>query len=268
VTKSCVRHSGRILVFVILLAPAVILVASGVERQLGAAAAGWIAALPVAFAVAVLAVRLDAGNRAAAAMALSAAGHVPAQITFAASFAAALRCRGLPASALAATAGYTAASLLLAMIPPHARLAAAIIALMIGPRLIARPPAPLTTTPRGSNRDTTVSCLAAGLIVTATMLTTRIAGPVAAGTIAAFPTMSATLAISIALRSGQPAAINALQGLARSLPCYLSFALVIAVTAPTLPLLASGAIGLVACTATGRLTWRTLPHRIPAAADQ
>ncbi len=262
------RDSGLILVFVILLAPAVIFLASSVERRLGAAAAGWTAALPVAFAVAVLAVRLDAGNRAAAAMALSAASHVPAQIAFAASFAVALRHRRLPASALAATAGYTAASLLLAMIPPDARLAAAIIALRIGPTLITQPPAPLSTTPRGSNGDTTLSCLAAGLIVTATTLTSRIAGPVAAGTIAAFPTMSATLAISIALRSRQPAAINALQGLTRSLPCYLTFALVIALTAPTLPLLASGAIALVACTATGRLTWRTLPRPIPAGADR
>ncbi len=265
--KSWVRDSGRIVVFVILLAPAVILLTSSVERRLGAAAAGWIAALPVAFAVAVLAVRLDAGNRAAAAMALSAASHVPAQIAFAASFAAALRCHRLAISGLAATAGYTAASLLLPMISPDARLVAAIIALIIGPKLITQAPAPLTTTPQSSNRDTTVSCLAAGLIVTATMLTSRIAGPEIAGTIAAFPTMSATLAISIALRSGRPAAINALHGLARSLPCYLTFALVIAVTAPTLPLLASGAIGLVACTATGRLTWRTLPRRIPAAAE-
>ncbi len=206
------RDPGRILVFVILLAPAVILVSSGIERQLGAAAAGWIAALPVAFAVAVLAVRLDAGNRAAAAMALRAAGHVPAHIAVAASFAAALRRHRLPISALAATAGYTAASLLLSTIPPDARLAAAIIALIIGPRLIAHPPAPLSTTPRSSNRDSALSCLAAALIVTATMLTSRIAGPVTADTIAAFPTMSAILAISIALRSGQPAAINAFQG--------------------------------------------------------
>ena len=87
------------IVFSLLLAPAVMAVATLIERRLGAAAAGWVAALPVSFAVAVVAVTLDAGAGTASAMALSAAAHVPAQIVFAVTFACVLAHRGLIAGA-------------------------------------------------------------------------------------------------------------------------------------------------------------------------
>jgi hypothetical protein len=71
----------------LLVAPAVMAAASLIERRLGPSAAGWVAALPVAFAVAVVAVSVDATAHVAASMALSAAAHVSAQVVFGVVFA-------------------------------------------------------------------------------------------------------------------------------------------------------------------------------------
>ncbi|WP_129336967.1 hypothetical protein [Cellulomonas endophytica] len=65
----------------LLLAPTVMLAATQMERRLGPSAAGWVAALPLAFAVAAPAVALNSGPDVVSAMALSAAEHVPAQIS-------------------------------------------------------------------------------------------------------------------------------------------------------------------------------------------
>ena len=61
------------LVVSLLLAPLMMDLATLVERRLGPSAGGWVTALPVGFAVAVIAVTLDAGPRAASTLALSAA---------------------------------------------------------------------------------------------------------------------------------------------------------------------------------------------------
>src|SRR5687768_18531673 len=105
------------LVISLLLAPAVVGAATLIERRLGPSAAGWVAALPVSFSVAVLAVTLDAGPDAAGAMALSAASHVPAQVAFGVAFAAVLTRRGLLPGAAAGALTYVAGSLALAGTP-------------------------------------------------------------------------------------------------------------------------------------------------------
>ena len=69
----------------LLIAPVVMAAAFLIERRLGPSAAGWVAALPVAFAVAVVALSVDTTAHVAAAMALSAAAHVPAQVVSASS---------------------------------------------------------------------------------------------------------------------------------------------------------------------------------------
>ena len=101
-------------------------------------------------------------------------------------------------------------------------------------------------------------CAAASILVAAAILTTRLAGPVAAGAIAAFPTLSTTLLIAVAARDGRAAGAQVLVGLSRSLPCYLTFCLVIAAATPSLGLPAI-ALALMACAAAGRITWRAVP---------
>jgi hypothetical protein len=227
-----------------------------IERRLGAAAAGWVAALPVSFAVAVVAVTLEAGTAPASTMALSAATHVPAQVAFALAFASMLTRRGLILGAAAGALAYVACSIALADIPDPLMLTAAVLALAVAPRFMTdeRPRA-------GSPRRwpvTAVTCAAASAIVSAAIVTTRLAGPEAAGAVAAFPTMSTALAVAVVTRDGASAGAHALAGLVRSLPCYLAFCLVVVLAAPSFGVAAT-ALGLLACVAAALTTWRGVP---------
>ena len=239
-----------------LLAPLVVACATAIERRLGPSAAGWVAALPISFCVAVLAVTLDAGAGDAGTMALSAASHVPAQVAFGVVFAALLVRRGLPAGLAAGALAYLAGSVALADVPAALAVATALPVLALAPRLMDHG-RPRLGAPR-PRAATAIACAAASAIVAAAVLTSRLAGPEAAGAVAAFPTVSATLAIAVVSGSGRAAGAHALSGLVRSLPCYLAFCLAIALAAP-----AAGAaaipLGLLACLAAAGATWRGVP---------
>ncbi|HEY3188285.1 MAG TPA: hypothetical protein VGJ70_12480 [Solirubrobacteraceae bacterium] len=245
------------MVFVsLILAPLVMAAAALIERRLGPSAAGWVAALPIAFSVAVVAVSLDAGSRPAGTMALSAATHVPAQVVFGVVFAGVLMRRGVMFGATAGTAAYVASSVLIADVPAALAVASAMPVLAFAPRfMVAGRPWP------GSRRrwsTTALSCVAASAIVGAAVVTSRVGGPEAAGAVAAFPTISTILTLTVVTRDGRAAGAHALTGLVRSLPCYLTFCLVVACTAPSAGV-AAVALGLLACLAAARATWRGVP---------
>jgi hypothetical protein len=240
----------------VLLVPFVVASATIVERRLGPSAAGWMVALPVGFAVAVVAVSVDAGGRAASTMALSAAAHVPAQACFAVVFAAVLTRRGLLAGLGAGALAYLAASLLLAPLPTLLAVALAMPALRLAPRMIA------ANRPRvGSPRrwpTTALTCAAASVVVAMAVLTSQVAGPATAGAVAAFPTVTTTLAVAVVARDGRRAGAHVCAGLTRSLPCYLAFCLLVVATEPRLGPLAT-AVAVVGCAITCGLTWRSVP---------
>jgi len=240
----------------LVLAPIVMALASVVERRLGPSAAGWFAALPVAFSVAVLSVSAEAGTSPAAAMALSAAVHVPAQVAFGAVFAGVLIRRGLLLGLVAGTVTYLGLSLVLTCVPAPVAVICAIPLLILAPSLMARGE-PHPTSPR-SRLTTALTCAGAAVIVAAAVTTTRLAGPTTAGAVAAFPTMSTLVAMTVARGDGPPASAHALTGLVRSLPCYLTFCLVVALVAPSAGLPAI-ALGLLACLFVARATWRAVP---------
>ncbi len=77
-------------------------------------------------------------------------------------------------------------------------------------------------------------------------------------------TAGTLLAVAIVTRDGAPAGAHALTGLVRSLPCYLAFCLVVALTAPSTGL-AAIALGLLACVGAACLTWRAVPRPLRAA---
>jgi hypothetical protein len=238
------------------LAPVVMAAAVLVERRLGPSAAGWVAALPVSFAVAMMAVTLDAGTGTASTMALSAATHVPAQVLFGIVFAAVLIRRGLALGAMAGALAYVACSIVLAGVPGALVVVSAIPVLALAPRLMTHG-RPRLGSPRRSS-TTVLTCAAASVIVGAAVVTSRLAGPEAAGAVLAFPTVSAMLAVAVVTRDGPLAGAHALAGLVRSLPCYLAFGLVVILAAPSIGL-AAIALGLLACAAAARATWRGVP---------
>jgi hypothetical protein len=240
----------------LLIAPVVMAAAVSIERRLGPSAAGWVAALPVSFAVAVMAVTLDAGTGTASTMALSAATHVPAQVVFGIVFAAVLIRRGLALGTVAGALAYVVSSIVVADMPAALVVVSAIPVLAFAPRLMTAG-RPRLGSPRSAS-TTVLTCASASLIVGATVVTSRLAGPQAAGAVLAFPTMSAMLAVTVVTRDGPLAGAHALTGLVRSLPCYLAFGVVVILAAPSIGL-AAIALGLLACAAAARATWRGVP---------
>jgi hypothetical protein len=240
----------------LLIAPVVTAAAALTERRLGPSAAGWVAALPVSLAIGVAAVALDAGERTAAAMALSAATHVPAQVLFAGAFAVVLTHHGPLLGGVAGTLAYVAYAIAFAPLPDVAAIVAAVPLLALAPRIMTTSRPRLGSPRRWSN--TAMTCAAASVVVGAAVLTTRLAGPVTAGAVAAFPTMSTTLAIAVITRDGPMAGRHVLVGLTRSLPCYLTFCLVVVLAVPSFGLTAV-ALALLGCVAAGGITWRAVP---------
>lgn len=240
----------------VLIAPVVMVVAALVDRRLGPSAAGWTAALPVGFTIAIVAVLVDAGGATAAAMALSAAGHVVAQVAFAIVSTAVLARRGLLVGAAAGTLAYLVCGLGLAHVNDLVAVAAAVPALAFGPRWIDAPPPQAVPSRRWGT--VALTCVAAAVLVGGAVLAARLAGPALAGAVGAFPTMSVTLAGAVAARVGPAGAAQVFVGLVRSLPCFLAFCLVVAVLAPAIGLPAVP-IALLACLVVARVTWRHVP---------
>jgi hypothetical protein len=241
----------------IALAPVIMAIAILAGRRLGPSAGGWVAALPIAFAVAVAAVDRDQGTTAAGAMALSAASHVPAQIAYGAVFALLLRRGGLARALTAGLVVYAASSLLIAQVPWAVSVACALPLLAAAPRLMAGDGSPAASS-RGPHIASALTCGGAGLIVAAAVMVSHLAGPVAAGAVAAFPTMCTLLTITVVRHDGAAAGSHALIGLARSLPCYLAFCLSVALLSPFAGLAALlGAA--IPCLALAGVTWRGLP---------
>ena len=243
-----------------LIAPLVVAIATMIERRLGPSAGGWVAALPIGFTVAVVAVMLDSGGHAAAELALSAAAHVPEQLCFAVVFALVMTRRGLRDGFLAGAATYVATAFVLAPVPPGLLIAASLPAFHLAARAIEdgrpRPGSP----PR--RITTAMMCAGSAVVVALAVMTSRLVDPATAGAVAAFPTVTSTLVVAVAARDGARAGAHVCAGLTRSLPCYLTFCLVLVVAEPRVGLLAVAA-ALLGCTVAGGLTWRTVP--LPAA---
>ena len=238
----------------LLAAPTLMLAATAAERRFGAAVAGAIAAAPVVLSVIVLAVGTELGRDAGATLAAGAAAHVTAQIAFALAFATTLTRRG---GGIRPARGHHSlrARLAARRVHPAAR----------GDRV--RPPGPpprpdiskgvrplrkrLGEKPRsGRNRsDPLVGAVASFVMVGAALGTAELVGPAAAGTIGAFPALSAALALVLARTRGAGAAAAALGGLIGGLRAYLVFCLTVAVAAPALGVLIAVPLALGLCAA-------------------
>lgn len=236
------------------------LVAAAVERRRGSSAAGWIAALPVGFVLAILAVTLDQGTSNAAVLALSAGAHVVAQIAFAIAVAHTVLRHRLVTAMLTGVAAYVGTSLITMTLPPAVMVLAALPLLALAPR--AMPATGAIPAARRSATSTVVSCAAGATIVLAAIVVSRLLGPVAGGVVTAFPTMSAALAVLVGMRGRHAATVAALTGLVRSLPCYVVLAVTVSVLSPAIGAL-SIPVALLASLATAYLTWTQVSRSRP-----
>lgn len=108
----------------------------------------------------------------------------------------------------------------------------------------------------------TTTALVVGLITMAD----QYSGPDLAGAVGSFPTMTTTIALFLAYRSGVHNAGSVMSGMVKSLPIYVTFCLAFAslIMRTTTLWATAGATGLALLAAT--LTWRTV-ERLGETAD-
>jgi uncharacterized membrane protein (GlpM family) len=232
--------------------------AQRMELRLGAAAAGWFAALPIAFAVAGATIAVTGSPSDASLVALSAVGHVGPMIAYAVVFVGATRRLGAVRGFAVGAVVYVAASTAVLPIPEPVRVGTGAICIVLGTAFMARQPRPTLAGQAATATQRILSLASAGLVVALITLADQHAGPDLAGTIGAFPTMSTTIALFIAHRAGVRNAGSVMSGLLRSLPVYvtycLAFAFLIMRTETLWAVTGATCLALLAA----MVTWRTV----------
>lgn len=244
------------------LAPAAMTAISLAERRFGPGVAGWLNAAPLSISIAILAVTTDSGAPAGAAVAEAAAAHVPAQVAFAAVFAAILLGseRGGAAALACATAAFAAVSAGIAVVPEPVAIGAAVPALVLGRRYLAGG-AGVAAARDGGVRDVVLRAAIALAVVVAVLATVRASGPGLGGAVAAYPALTAALATMVGRARGPLAAAHLLRGVVQGLAGYLVFCVAVASAAPELGLIAAP-LAVAACVSAYATTWRGIA-RVP-----
>jgi len=204
------------------------LLAQRMEVRMGAAAAGWVAALPIAFGVASATIAVTQNHTDASLIALSAAGHLAPMVAYGIAFVWLTTRLGAVRGFLLATVIYVAASVSVIPASEVARLGIGVLAIFVGALYMARQPRAVRTGEAASRTQRLLSLGSAALVVAFITVANQYSGPGLAGAIGAFPTMSTTIALFIAHRSGVRNANSVMGGMVKSLPIYLTYCLVFA----------------------------------------
>jgi len=237
--------------------------AQRLELRLGAAAAGWFAALPIAFAVAGATVAVTGSATDASLLALSAVGHAAPMIAYAVAFLWATVRLGIVRGFVVAVVVYVVASTAVVPVPEPVRIAAGLIAICLGTLAMSRRPPMAPTAAAATRAQRALSLASAALVVALITQANNISGPDLAGAVGAFPTMTTTIALFLAYRAGAGNAGAVMSGMIKSLPIYVAFCLAFAVLVlRTTPVWAvAGATGIALLAAV--LTWRTIERSDP-----
>ena len=240
------------------IAIAVMLLAQTVERRVGAAAAGWFAALPIAFGVAAAAIAVTDTAADASSAALSAAGHTGPMVVYAVAFVAIGSRLGAVRGFLLAAPVYIAASLLLRPLPATACVVIGLLAIAAGTFHLTRQPRPVRSGVPSSALQQVLSLASAGAVVALISVANQLAGPVVAGAVGAFPVMTTTMALFLAYRSGSSYAVYVMHGLVRSLPVYATYCLAFSLAVTRMDLVWAVALSTGAALIVAAVTWRTV----------
>jgi hypothetical protein len=163
--------------------------AQRIELRLGAAAAGWFAALPIAFAVAGVTIAVTRSRSHASLVTLSAVGHAGPMIAYAVAFVyATTRLGAIRGFALAAGV-YLAASFAVLPVPGPIRIVIGVIAIVIGAAYMARQTRNVQAVGTATPTQQALSLASAALVVGLITMADQYSGPDLAGAIGAFPTI-------------------------------------------------------------------------------
>ncbi len=236
--------------------------AQRLEPRLGAAAAGWFAALPIAFAVAGATIAVTEGRSDASLVALSAVGHAGPMIAYGVAFVWATARLGAVRGFALAAGVYVAASIAVLPIPGTVRIGIGVVAIMIGTVFMSRQPRATHSGEAATTTQQILSLASAALVVALITVANQYSGPDLAGAVGAFPTMTTTIALFLAYRAGVRNAGSAMSGMVKSLPIYVTFCLAFAylITQTTTLRATAGATGLALLAA--MLTWRKVERAV------
>ena len=200
------------------------------QRRLGPHGAGLVGGLPSTLPIILVGTAIVAGDGAASRLALSTGAHIPIQVAFALVFAVVMGRAGIAAGLVVGIGVFVALSVVLAHAPLELGVLAAVPVLLAGRFLL--PAGERTANGLDhSLQAVVVSCVVATVVVATVLAVVAAAGPVAGGALAAFPALSATLIVLLAMRDGTAAGAGALAGFVRDLLSFLVFCLLVALLA-------------------------------------
>ena len=151
---------------------------------------------------------------------------------------------------------YAVISLGLVPIPYLARIALGIVMMVVGAYFMSKQPRPAPSNQKHSAAQRVISLTSAALVVTIITVANHFAGPVIAGALGAFPTMSTTIALFVARRSNLRSASGVMKGLVLSLPCYLTYCVVFAASITRTSVILSVVGAAVTAFLVAGATWR------------
>lgn len=211
--------------------PVLMVLASICENRFGPAAAGVIASAPITAGIGIVAVSSTMGAAAGRDMALRMGGYSPAQIGLALVVAWSASRWGVARALFAGTACYAGLAWLAAIAPPPAAVAAGVLALAAGLKLMPAAAARADQPVGKPDNSATPGAIAVRALVAlaatgALLISARVFGPAVGGAVGAFPVFTATLCIFVYKKSGVSGLRATLHGLLRGLPGYITFVLV------------------------------------------
>ena len=231
-------------------------VAQRIERRLGAAAAGWFAALPIAFGVAAATIAVTVGRSDASLVAMSAVGHAGPMVAYAVAFVLLTTRLGALRGFVLAALVYGLASVAVVPISEPVRIGIGVVCIALGTAFMARRPGATRLGQEATTTQQILSLASAGVVVAVITMANHYSGPELAGAVGAFPTMTTTIALFVAYRAGARNAGPVMGGMVRSLPIYvvycLAFAFLITRTSALVAVVGAGCLAL----GTAMLTWR------------
>ena len=234
-------------------APLLMVVVSLFERRWGPRIAGMVAAAPITALLGLLLVHSDLGAHASSEMGLKMSGYVPAQIGVAVLVIALVGRIGYVAGLLVGTLAFGCLALLAAHLPVAVAIAASVVFLLLGQRLVHMPaeddPADGAEPPAVTAWALMIALRAGVSLATALglLLTAQAFGAAAGGAIGAFPIFTFTLCSFIVASSGQRGVQRVLAGMVQGLPPYFAFVLTYGLTITDLGALGASIAGGLVC---------------------
>ena len=237
-------------------APLLMVVVSLFERRWGPRIAGIVAAAPITVLIGLLLVHSDLGAQASHEMALQMSGYVPAQIGVAVIVIALVGRIGYVPGLLLGILSYACLAVLAAHLPVEVAIAASVLLLIVGERLV-RAPVEFDATGESDGEEQPkvtagplMIALRAGVALATALgllLTAQAFGPAAGGAIGAFPIFTFTLCSFIVAASGHLGVRRVLAGMVQGLPPYFAFVLTYGLTVTHVGALGGSIAGGLVC---------------------